>query len=748
MLRQQIHNQVDGGHGHDEESGGIFHQEAAGAGTKRLQDWNEARGKGAGEEKGSLLFGGQRDDASAKPAKIHEHAAPGGNVAFTFGEGAEGKGKPSDPAQETKGVHTNAQGMTTMSTTTPGKDPFRFNPRSKFFRNWDLLIAILLVYTAVFTPVEVSFFESKLNGLFVINRFVDLCFISDMVFNFLLPVQNEQGVWVTNSRSIAELYLKSWFPIDLVSVLPFDLVGVVSDSKDTSNLKILRIVRLFRLAKLLRLLRSGRMFQRWESTVAVNYAKMSLFKFMGITLAFAHWLACAFHILVTIEDNPDQSWIVHYPYLDDSDSRWAKYLTALYWAVATLSTLGYGDVVPSTLLERGFVVVCAMLGASVYAYMVGNVCSIIQGMDETNAKFNHMMDTLNVFMEEKALPQELRVRLRDFFRFRKSNAIVADWHKLLEEMSPALQSEVTNQLHAKWITKVTAFRGSSPSFITELALVLETVSFSAGELVIEEGSRANAMYIMERGVAAKEGRVISGGNFCGEDMLYATTPRTYNVRTLTNSVFLVLRREGLETVIQDHPAEFTRLRKYVVKVLLKKAFLDYAKAVKRLEKEGDVDQEDLENMPTVFHARLDDLVARRKGIRNALKQVTFVQRAVRGFLARRSAEEGNVTLGEKRAKKDWDKLVAVLEAAECPQYEGLLRGEGLTYSRLEALSADSLKLAGVRLGHGVDIMDEYRRTRARDARGGNPMPPPPPGRSFRRASLTDTHADIMRSHDL
>ena len=33
-----------------------------------------------------------------------------------------------------------------------------------------------------------------------------------------------------------------------------------------------------------------------------------------------------------------------------------------------------------------------------------------QGMDETNAKFNHMMDTLNVFMEEKTLPHELRVR--------------------------------------------------------------------------------------------------------------------------------------------------------------------------------------------------------------------------------------------------------------------------------------------------------------------------------------------------
>lgn len=58
------------------------------------------------------------------------------------------------------------------------------------------------------------------------------------------------------------------------------------------------------------------------------------------------------------------------------------YLASVYWAVATLSTLGYGDVVPESNAERLYSIVCTFVGGAVYAYLLGSVCSIITNLDE------------------------------------------------------------------------------------------------------------------------------------------------------------------------------------------------------------------------------------------------------------------------------------------------------------------------------------------------------------------------------
>ena len=131
-------------------------------------------------------------------------------------------------------------------------------------RHWDLGMAFALVFVVFVTPFEVGFLKPKLNALFVLNRCIDLVFIADMVLSFFTPFlapwhAPDAGTWVADHGRIARNYLRGWFLIDLISVLPFDSVAVALGDDGWKKITIVRVVRLCRLAKLARILRAGRL---------------------------------------------------------------------------------------------------------------------------------------------------------------------------------------------------------------------------------------------------------------------------------------------------------------------------------------------------------------------------------------------------------------------------------------------------------------------------------------------------------
>ena len=103
---------------------------------------------------------------------------------------------------------------------------------------------------------------------------------------------------IYDRKYIAIAYLRSWFIIDFLSVIPTDLITILVEdaypNANIQNLTVLRALRLFRLAKLLRILRTMRLFKRLEMRYTIDYSMLALSKFAIVTVIFAHWMACAF----------------------------------------------------------------------------------------------------------------------------------------------------------------------------------------------------------------------------------------------------------------------------------------------------------------------------------------------------------------------------------------------------------------------------------------------------------------------
>ena len=164
---------------------------------------------------------------------------------------------------------------------------------------WDFFTLGALFFTSTVTPYEVCLMWEEVKfadpnwatppagPLFVINWFVNLIFMVDIVFNFFLPYKEsikKGGGMVKSHRKIAKNYLCGWFPIDSSSRSSPSTTSCrpsTSQLQGASVLGAIRMLRLLRLLKLARILRASRIFSRWENSISISYATQSLLKWVS-----------------------------------------------------------------------------------------------------------------------------------------------------------------------------------------------------------------------------------------------------------------------------------------------------------------------------------------------------------------------------------------------------------------------------------------------------------------------------------
>ena len=97
-------------------------------------------------------------------------------------------------------------------------------PSSGMKQAWDIIIIIILFYTATYAPYRIAFADDSPTGfLRALEIFVDVVFISDIFVTFLTPYERYDGSLVYNHRKIAISYVTGAFWIDFIASFPTEL---------------------------------------------------------------------------------------------------------------------------------------------------------------------------------------------------------------------------------------------------------------------------------------------------------------------------------------------------------------------------------------------------------------------------------------------------------------------------------------------------------------------------------------------
>ena len=100
------------------------------------------------------------------------------------------------------------------------------NPKQGQKIAWDLFVGALILWSVIMVPYRLGFDQEPEDNspMFWLDVFVDIMFGLDIVLCFRTAYQDEQLVYVTEPRMIANNYFRGWFSVDFLSTFPIDRI--------------------------------------------------------------------------------------------------------------------------------------------------------------------------------------------------------------------------------------------------------------------------------------------------------------------------------------------------------------------------------------------------------------------------------------------------------------------------------------------------------------------------------------------
>ncbi|XP_053326715.1 potassium voltage-gated channel subfamily H member 8-like [Spea bombifrons] len=453
-----------------------------------------------------------------------------------------------------------------------------------FKAGWDWLILLATFYVAVTVPFNVCFTITRDDSISsrsppsVSDIFVEILFMLDILLNFRTTYVSKSGQVVYDPRSICVHYATTWFFVDLIAALPFDLLYAFS-------VNVYFGVHLLKTVRLLRLLRLLQKLDRYS-----QYSAVVLTLLMSMFALLAHWMACVWYFIGQreIEVN-DIGWLHEFskrlgvPYSHGEKHQGnsslltngthggnmseliggpplrSSYITSLYFALSSLTSVGFGNVSANTDAEKIFSICTMLIGALMHAVVFGNVTAIIQRMYSRRSLYHTRTKDLKDFIRVHRMPKQLKQRMLECFQTTWSVNNGIDANELLRDFPDELRADIAMHLN-KEILQLPIFESASRGCLRSLSLSIKTSFCAPGEYLIRQGDALQAIYFVCSGSmeVLKDNTVLAilgKGDLIGSDNLdkHQVIKTNANVKALTYCDLQYISLKGLREVLDLYP---------------------------------------------------------------------------------------------------------------------------------------------------------------------------------------------------
>lgn len=195
------------------------------------------------------------------------------------------------------------------------------------------------------------------------NKFALFFTYAEWIFTILFTIEYITRILI--SRKPLNYVLSFYGIIDLLSILPTFLSLVLAGSHYLLVIRILRMLRIFRILKLSRYMKASQVLKS-----SLKQSKYKIIVFLEVVIATVVIMGSLMYLI----EGPEYGF--------NSIPR------SIYWAIVTLTTVGFGDITPQTVLGQFFASIIMILGYSIIAVPTGIISAELMKADKPDCPQN------------------------------------------------------------------------------------------------------------------------------------------------------------------------------------------------------------------------------------------------------------------------------------------------------------------------------------------------------------------------
>lgn len=207
-------------------------------------------------------------------------------------------------------------------------------------RGFDITLLVLIVISVLVVVLDsVEDLHDQSGAVFVILEWI-----------FTVVFTIEYGLRIYSARRRARYVFSFFGLVDLLAILPTYLVSFFPGAQTLMAIRVLRLLRVFRVFKIVRMLGEAHALMR---AIRLSLPKISVF--LGSVLIIVIVIGTAMHLI------------------EGAEHGFSSIPVSMYWAIVTLTTVGYGDIAPVTPVGQMLAATLMIMGYGIIAVPTGIV---------------------------------------------------------------------------------------------------------------------------------------------------------------------------------------------------------------------------------------------------------------------------------------------------------------------------------------------------------------------------------------
>tara|TARA_B100001250_G_C19682942_1_gene736681 strand:+ start:74 stop:904 length:831 start_codon:yes stop_codon:yes gene_type:complete len=246
-----------------------------------------------------------------------------------------------------------------------------FGINTKAGKRFDIILLVIILISVIGVMLD-----SDKN---IHEKYGEFLLFCEWIFTIFFTIEYIIRIYCSKNRR--KYILSAMGIIDLISIIPTYLTVFYAPIGSLIDIRIMRLVRIFRIFRLSSYLRSRHTMQ-----IALRSSRPKI-------IVFILYISLIVIILGTL------MYII-----EGQQNGFDNIPKSIYWAVVTLTTVGYGDVVPITTIGKTVAAFIMMLGYAIIAVPTGIVSSELSKSRKANEQLKNQDEIIE--KEEEIISNE------------------------------------------------------------------------------------------------------------------------------------------------------------------------------------------------------------------------------------------------------------------------------------------------------------------------------------------------------